>query len=118
MTPCIKVTSPLRSLLPSPVGDLNSDFPLYNNLLLQLLQESCKKDTEKDSRTYTVYSMIWGKNLRQSSDGRTVLVHARQGGAREVHQTVVRCAAGTSEPFAVEIGSTKDPLSVIYCLPS
>ena len=42
------------------------------------------------------------------------LVHARQGGAREVHQTgeghvpsmrtVVRCAAGTSEPFAMEVG--------------
>ena len=25
------------------------------------------------------------KSLRQSSEGRTVLVHARQGGAREVH---------------------------------
>ena len=41
-------------------------------------------------------------------------MHARQGGAREYtilvkdmyHQceTVVRCAAGTSEPFAVEVG--------------
>ena len=29
ITPCNKVTSPLRSLLPSPVGDLNSDVPLY-----------------------------------------------------------------------------------------
>ena len=43
-----------------------------------------------------------------------LLVHARQWGAREVHQngeghvhqceTVVRCAAGTREPFAVEVG--------------
>ena len=29
ITPCNKVTSPLRSLLPSPVGDLNSEVPLY-----------------------------------------------------------------------------------------
>ena len=29
MIPCNKVTSPLRSLLPSPVGDLNSEVPLY-----------------------------------------------------------------------------------------
>ena len=29
-TPCNKVTSPLRSLLPSPVGDLNSEVPLYS----------------------------------------------------------------------------------------
>ena len=29
ITPCNKVTSPLRSLLPSPVSDLNSDVPLY-----------------------------------------------------------------------------------------
>ena len=30
MTPSNKVTSPLRSLLPSPVGDLNSEVPPYN----------------------------------------------------------------------------------------
>ena len=29
ITPCNKVTSPLKSLLPSPVGDLNSEVPLY-----------------------------------------------------------------------------------------
>ena len=29
ITPCNKVTSPLRSLLPSPVGDHNSKVPLY-----------------------------------------------------------------------------------------
>ena len=29
ITPCNKVTSPLRSLLPSPVGDLNSEVPVY-----------------------------------------------------------------------------------------
>ena len=29
ITPCNRVTSPLRSLLPSPVGDLNSEVPLY-----------------------------------------------------------------------------------------
>ena len=29
ITPCNKVTSPLRSLLPSPVGDLISEVPLY-----------------------------------------------------------------------------------------
>ena len=29
ITPCNKVTSPLRSILPSPVGDLNSEVPLY-----------------------------------------------------------------------------------------
>ena len=29
ITPCNKVTSPLRSLLPSPVSDLNSEVPLY-----------------------------------------------------------------------------------------
>ena len=32
MTPCNKGTSPLRSLLPSPVGDLNSAVPLYYNV--------------------------------------------------------------------------------------
>ena len=30
ITPCNKVTSALRSLLPSPVGDLNSEVPLYS----------------------------------------------------------------------------------------
>ena len=55
-----------------------------------------------------------GKKLRQSSCGRTVLEHARQGVSEQCirlvknmcHQceTVVRCAAGTSEPFAVEVG--------------
>ena len=54
------------------------------------------------------------KKLRQSSYGRTVLVHARQGVLEQCirlvknmyHQceSVVRCAAGTSEPFAVEVG--------------
>ena len=29
ITPFNKVTSPLRSLLTSPVGDLNSEVPLY-----------------------------------------------------------------------------------------
>ena len=29
ITPCNKVTSALRSLLPSPVGDPNSEVPLY-----------------------------------------------------------------------------------------
>ena len=29
LPPCNKVTSPLRSLLPSPVRDLNSEVPLY-----------------------------------------------------------------------------------------
>ena len=33
ITPCNKVTSPLRSLLSSPVGDLNSEVPLYHGLL-------------------------------------------------------------------------------------
>ena len=33
ITPCNKVTSPLRSLLPSPVGELNSKVPLYCILL-------------------------------------------------------------------------------------
>ena len=37
-TPCNKVTSPLRSLLPSPVGDLNSQVPLY----MYLLYKWCK----------------------------------------------------------------------------
>ena len=32
ITPCNKVTSALRSLLPSPVGDLNSEVPLYRSL--------------------------------------------------------------------------------------
>ena len=32
ITPCNKVASPLRSLLPSPVGDLNSEVPLYTDL--------------------------------------------------------------------------------------
>ena len=34
ITPCNKVTSPVRSLLPSPVGDLNSEVPLYLNCKL------------------------------------------------------------------------------------
>ena len=29
ITPCNKVTSQLRSLVPSPVGDPNSEVPLY-----------------------------------------------------------------------------------------
>ena len=33
ITPCNKVTSPIRSLLPSPVGDLNSEVPLYINIV-------------------------------------------------------------------------------------
>ena len=35
ITPGNKVTSTLRSLLPSPVGDINSEVPLYCSLLLQ-----------------------------------------------------------------------------------
>ena len=34
ITPCNKVISPLRSLLPSPVGDLNSEVPLYPYIFL------------------------------------------------------------------------------------
>ena len=33
ITPCNKITSELRSLLPSPVGDLNSEVPLYTSSL-------------------------------------------------------------------------------------
>ena len=33
ITPCNKVTPPLRSLLPSPVGDLNSEVPVYMLML-------------------------------------------------------------------------------------
>ena len=29
INPCNKVTSPVRSLLPNPVGDLNNEVPLY-----------------------------------------------------------------------------------------
>ena len=92
-----------------------------------LCKDSCKKDTEKDSKIYTVYSLIWKKNLRQGSEGRTVLVHARQGGAREVHQTgeghvpsrnCSEVCAGTSEPFQWKLDSTKDLLSALSCLPS
>ena len=36
ITPCNKVTSALRSLLPSPVGDLNSEVPLYRPLSRRL----------------------------------------------------------------------------------
>ena len=39
-------------------------------------------------------------SIRQSPEGRTVLVHA----------------AGTSEPFAVEVGLHQGPLSVLFCL--
>ena len=35
ITPRNKVTSPLRSLLPSPVGDLNSEIPLYEVLVVK-----------------------------------------------------------------------------------
>ena len=34
--PCNKVTSPVRSLLPSPVCDLNSEVPLYCIVLLDI----------------------------------------------------------------------------------
>ena len=34
ITPCNKVTSPLMSLLPSPVGDLNSEVPLYYTVVI------------------------------------------------------------------------------------
>ena len=37
ITPCNKVTSPLRSLLPSPVGDLNSEVPLYIDKFIVLI---------------------------------------------------------------------------------
>ena len=52
-----------------------------------------------------------GKSIHQSPEGRIILVHVRQVITRKVHQTgegqcetVVRRAAGTSEPFAVEVG--------------
>ena len=32
ITPCNEITAPLRSLLPSPVGELNGDVPLYLDL--------------------------------------------------------------------------------------
>ena len=37
ITPCNKVTSPLRSLLPSPVGDLNSEVPLYQEFVKNVI---------------------------------------------------------------------------------
>ena len=59
------------------------------------------------------------KKLHQSSCGRTVSVHARRGVSEQCirlvksmyHQceSVVRCAAGTSEPFAVEVGLHQGP---------
>ena len=52
-----------------------------------------------------------GKSIRQIPEGRIILVHMRQVITRKVHQTgegqceaVMRCAAGTSEPFAVKVG--------------
>ena len=39
--PCNKVTSQLRSLLPSPVGDLNSEVPLYLPTFSLVLQSVC-----------------------------------------------------------------------------
>ena len=33
-------------------------------------------------------------------------------------ETVVRCAAGKSEPMQWKLDSTKDPLSALSCLPS
>ena len=51
-------------------------------LALKQLQERYRA-----SKTYTVCSIIWKKTIRQSPEGRTVLVHARQGCSREVHQT-------------------------------
>ena len=34
ITPCNKVTSPLRSFLPSPVGDINGEVPLATSYIL------------------------------------------------------------------------------------
>ena len=41
ITPCNKDTSPLRSLLPSPVADLKSEVPLYFNKVCHSLERLC-----------------------------------------------------------------------------
>ena len=75
---------------------------------------TCKKDTEKDNNTYTMYSLIWKKHTTESRGKNcigaceTVMVPEKciilvKGMYRQC-ETVVRCAAGTSEPFAVEVG--------------
>ena len=61
--PCNKVTSPLRSLLPSPVGDLNSEVPLY------LYEEMrCRSRTSSISSVYGGTSLLWSPTGLDKSD--------------------------------------------------
>ena len=64
---------------------------------LRQLQERYR---EGQQDLHRVFNYLEKKNIRQSPEGRTVLVHA----------------AGTSEPFAVEVGLHQGPLSVLSCL--
>ena len=82
------------------------------------------------NKIYTDCVFIDLESAQQSPEGRTVLVHVRRGVPEKYirlvkdmyHQceTVVRCAAGTSEPFAVEVGlhqgSAFSTLFVNYCV--
>ena len=45
MPPCNKDTSPLRSLLTSPVSDLNSEVPLYQKYWLRSMNVCSSADT-------------------------------------------------------------------------
>ena len=79
--------------------------------VLRQLQERYR---EGQQYLHCVYALIWKKKLRQSSYGRTVSAHARREVSEHCirlvknmyHQceSVVRCAARTSEPFAVGVG--------------
>ena len=81
--------------------------------VLFVLRQLQERYREGQQYLHCVYALIWEK-LRQSSCGRTVSVHARRGvsehcirlGKNMYHQceSVVRCAARTSEPFAVGVG--------------
>ena len=56
ITPCNKVTPPLRSLLHSPVGD-HSEVPLYNHSRM-VIYADVKKKKKKKKKSMVLYSAI------------------------------------------------------------
>ena len=53
--------------------------------MLFLREDSCKKDTERMIARLTLYVNCSGQSIRQSPEGRSLLVYERQGDITEVH---------------------------------
>ena len=60
LAPCNKVTSPLRSLLPSPVGDLITEVPMYKAIRKSLAHIDWN-DKMKNKTTTECWNILRGE---------------------------------------------------------